>query len=194
MNKKIRIIVVILALPIIALVILNSHLVKELFKEKMSNVIAVHADNENAKESKDDYELQVLYEHQNSAFAVNDSLNNAKYYHDSSYVNTQQLVVYLYTYNMDYPDRDITVQDIIDYLDKEYDKEGALMVYSCPDHIKDYIDWWWSGGSSKISYFSSEVIVYLSKNGYEHAEVYSNLSIEELQEILPLVEKAKDDQ
>ena len=133
-----------------------------------------------------EYELQTLYKYQNMALAIDlEKYNDRTIFHGSDEIDMKMLVLSLYTYSLSKPEQVVSVQEVVEYLGKEYSEDGSLMVYSCPDSIKDYIDWWWEGGDQKIMNFLTRTNAYLRNNGYEY--YYEDMSVEELQEILPLV-------
>lgn len=143
------------------------------------------------KKAQKAYELQIAYERQNRAFAIEDSLNNYIYYHDSNYLNLQKVAVFLYVYKMDSPKYELSVQDIVDYFSKEYAEDGTLMVYDCPDSINDYLEWYYCDGSSKIYHFNNNLVHYLGNNGYDFN--YASMEPSKLEAILPLVEESNQD-
>lgn len=85
----------------------------------------------------------------------------------------------------DKPQANLTSQEVLDYFAKEYSDDGKLMVYSCPESLEQYIEWWWHGGSSRISDFACELAIYLKQNGYDYR--YKEMEVESLKELLPLV-------
>jgi len=95
-------------------------------------------------------EQQTLYRRQNQAFGLSaDNHDNRVYFHSEEELEIPRLIVGLHVYNSDQTDYALTEDTVIDYLSEEYDSEGNLMVYSCPDEIADYIEWWFHGGRQK---------------------------------------------
>lgn len=145
----------------------------------MGCFIVLHTNNE-----KKEKELQWLYERQNRAFDLS-TIEESVRYHGREEMNMQYVAVSLYAYSLENPEKIISLHEVEEYFSKEYSEDGSLMVYSCPDSIKDYIDWWWNGGQSKIFHFYTEVVVYLSEKGYDYN--IDNYTVEELQDIFPNV-------
>lgn len=146
--------------------------------------------NRNDNDKNSEKNLQMLYMRQNAAFGLSQDNHDARnVYHGSDELNQQMLAVSLYAYSLSGAKDNVTVQNVVDYLSSEYAEDGTLMIYSCPDSINNYIIWWYCDGSNEALQFYTEVVVYLSKNGQDyHIE---NYSVEELQEILPLVREEK---
>ena len=142
------------------------------------------------RQEENEYELQMLYKYQNMALAIDlEKYNDRTIFHGSDEIDKKMLVLSLYAYSLNKPEQAVSVQEVVEYLGKEYSEDGSLMVYSCPDSIKNYIDWWWEGGDQKIMNFLTRTNAYLRNNRYEY--YYEDMSVEELQEIMPLV-KVKD--
>lgn len=105
-----------------------------------------------AKKNAEELNVKIMYDDQNQPFAVDCDLADMDYYHGSNELNLQKLAVYLYTYSLDKPENQVTIRDIQVFLSSEQAEDGTLMVYSCPDSLDKYIEWWWHSGSWKNKY------------------------------------------
>ena len=133
-----------------------------------------------------EYELQIMYKWQNKAFSLGKNDNDRMSYIGSDKLDLKFLFISLYRYSVDEPDSDLTMQEVIDYLSTEYADDGTLMIYSRPESISNYIEWWSTkDGAHKVTLFNADIAGYLGKNGYDYH--YEKYSIEELQKILPKV-------
>ncbi|WP_026653912.1 hypothetical protein [Butyrivibrio proteoclasticus] len=159
------------------------------------SITVLYCINANRKKADSEYQLQTMYKWQNKAFGLgNNNDDKIQTYIGANELDLKLLFVSLYRYSMDEPNSELTIQEVVDYLSKEYAYDGTLMIYSQPESISDYIEWWSEkDGSKKVTLFIADIAGFLSQNGYDSHD-YETYSIEELQEILPLVEKAKDDQ
>ena len=128
------------------------------------------------------HELEILYKHQNTAFGMcHDNLDNRIYYHGSDEVNKKFILIATIAYNRDQEKYVLTEQDIITYLDSEYDESGELRVYNRPAAIDDYIEWYYHGGDEKVDYCRSEIDHYLINHNY--TENTMEISYEKLVEV-----------
>ena len=134
------------------------------------------------------HELEILYKHQNTAFGLSrDNLDNRIYYHGSDEVDKKYILIATIAYNRDQEKYELTEQDIITYLDSEYDESGELRVYNRPAAIDDYIEWYYYFGDGKIDEFRSEIDYFLRNNNY--TERFSDISYEKLVEVIHLYEE-----
>ncbi|WP_026652583.1 hypothetical protein [Butyrivibrio proteoclasticus] len=133
-----------------------------------------------------EYDLQRLYNMQNTAFGISrDSYSESIHYHGSDELDISRLEICLYVFSKAKPNNALGVKDIQEYLSCEYDDEGNLRIYSQPEDIALYIRWFCEGGSEDVLDFTSKINSYLENNGYKCD--YTELSLEDLQEILTLV-------
>ena len=122
-------------------------------------------------------EQEQLYYKQNTAFEVCDDLIERQYYHGVDKLRLNRIFVDLYVYNGSQKKYNISINDVVDYLCKEYDSNGKKRVYYIPQNINDYIAWYYNGGEDKIWSFCKGFNKYLLANGYE---MYWDISYEEV--------------
>lgn len=104
-----------------------------------------------AKKNKEEKKvLESLYYRQNTAFELCGNLNKRRSYHSANELRLNRIVVDLYVFNNIQSEYQVTVDDVIDYLSEEYDSSGKLKVYFVPQNIKEYIEWYLSGGDDTI--------------------------------------------
>ena len=130
-------------------------------------------------------ELMHLYYQQNRAFVVYYNMDTMSYYQGSDNLNLPQLAMSLYVYSVDEPNKELTMQEVIDYFSEEYAEDGTLQVYNRPENIVEYLEWWYDGGSGKIEDFKYAFVSYMSETGGDYK--VENYSLEELQGLFPLV-------
>lgn len=111
-------------------------------------------------------EREYLYYRQNTAFELCSNLNERKYYHGSDELRLNRIVVNLYAYNNAQSDYQLSVEEIIDYFNKEYDSDGKLAIYSIPVNINDYIKWYFDNGEDIILEFGDWFNEYLRNHEY----------------------------
>ncbi|MBO4458202.1 MAG: hypothetical protein J5802_10820 [Butyrivibrio sp.] len=141
-------------------------------------VIAVRSasENQNTGVEKSKVGLELLYEWQNQAFEVSSDYNHNLSYCDADELKLNCVAVNLCAYNNAQQDNQLTVDEVVDYFSEEYDSNGELKVYSKPEEIHDYIDWYYHGGSDCIKDFGEGFNDYLREKGNNG---YSDLSYEE---------------
>ncbi|WP_026653914.1 hypothetical protein [Butyrivibrio proteoclasticus] len=162
MNKKIRILAIFLTLPIIALVILNGHQIKEILKEKSRK--------EGIEQRK---QIAQLYKHDNNAFGIESSLE----YRDFSYVDVNLLTLHIAVYEDNNPDAaEVTIHDIEDYLSSEYDEKGKLRVLNQPKNIADFVLWYSYVGTGH----TLDLISCLRNYSKDHYDKYQDIGIFEM--------------
>ena len=127
-------------------------------------------------------EIQFLYYEQNIAFNLDCSgFESGEYYCSSQKLNLQWTVISLHVYNHSQEKYELTLQDVVDYLASEYSEDGKLMIFSRPEAIDNYIDWYFSY-SEQIDDYRVRFNIYLSNNGI--ADNCYDLGVEEIQDIM----------
>lgn len=142
--------------------------------------------------AEEEHKIEVLYYDQNCAFYIGQAAYDCRnYYRSSNELDLKQMTLSLHAYNISQSVYEITLQDVLDYLDSEYADDGTLMVFSRPDSINDYISWFFfDSGETKILSYSISLNLYLKNNGY--ADYYTELSVEELDNIMPEYDQYKE--
>lgn len=134
-----------------------------------------------------EHEIQYLYYEQNSAFNLGYSgSESGDCYRDSQKLNLQWTVISLHVYNRSQEKYELTLQEVVDYLADEYSEDGKLMIFSRPEAIDDYIDWYFSC-SEQIDDYRVRFNIYLSDNGI--ADNCYDLGVEEIQDIIPVFDQ-----
>ena len=175
MKKKELLIICIFSLLLIGVIFYGIHLkqVKE----------------EAKKEAEEKRELEILYYEQNRAFWL--TCDRSKIYSyfsfkDADYKNKTALCIY--AYNSVQSDYELTLDEFYTYINKEYDSNGKPMIYSQPENIKRYIDWYFKEKKKNIDRYEIAFIGYLVEKGENRP--YTTLSYEEV--IANLEEFQKD--
>ncbi len=142
--------------------------------------------------AEEERKIEVLYYQQNCAFYIGQAAYDCRnYYRSSNELDLKQMTLSLHVYNISQSVYEITLQDVLDYLDNEYADDGTLMVFSRPDSINDYISWFFfDSGETKILSYSISLNLYLKNNGY--ADYYTELSVEQLDNIMPEFDQYKE--
>lgn len=150
--------------------------------------IYIYSIQQKEKAERAEQEKRRLYYRQNEAFGLSyGRLNEGYFFHGREELDLPRVALSIYVYNCDQSNYELTIDKVEEYLSEEYAEDGSLRIYSCPADIIDYIDWYYHcGGNEAISYFEGKVSDYMENNGYECD--YTDLSIEELQMIMPMVE------
>ena len=131
------------------------------------------------KEAEEKLKLENLYHAQNKAFWLTSDPNKMYSYcgfEDTNYKNKSALCIY--AYNSVHPDYKLTLDEFYTYINKEYDSNGKPKIYSQPENIKRYIDWYFIENNKKIDRYETAFIGYLVEKG-ENPRYYA-LSYEEL--------------
>ena len=138
--------------------------------------------NRKQKQLAEENEIQFLYYEQNNAFNLDCSgFESGEYYCGSQKLNLQWIVISLHVYNHSQEKYELTLQDVVDYLASEYSEDGKLMIFSRPEAIDNYIDWYFSY-SEQIDDYRVRFNIYLSNNGI--ADNCYDLGVEEIQDIM----------
>ena len=139
------------------------------------------------KEAEEKRELELLYYEQNRAFWL--TCNYSKIYSYYSFEDSKKnlVVISIYAYNNAQSKNKLTLDDFIAYISNEYDSNGKPMVYSRPQNVNDYIDWFFCGGDDLINEFEDYFISYLID---KQKPPYKDMSLEEV--IANLEEYQKD--
>ena len=136
------------------------------------------------KQLAEEREIQIMYYEQNCAFQLgNLSFDERKIYRSGDELDLKWTAVSLQAYNLYQSEYEVTLQEVIDYLDSEYAEDGTLMVLCRPESIDGYIKWYVNGGEGMALDYRSTLEKYLRNNGI--AESYKDLSVEELQNVMP---------
>jgi len=133
----------------------------------------------------EELKLKVMYSSQNEVFHFSNS-KSLEIYRGSEELDLNEVAIDLYAYNCDQSDYNLTIPEIVEYFSSEYADDGTLRIYSRPEAISKYISWYNHGGDDKAYSYRSKLVLYLSKNGYNN--LYYDLDVSELQDILPKVE------
>ena len=136
-------------------------------------------------------ELKRLYYRQNEAFELGDDLNKRDFYHGVNELKLNEVVVYLHAFNNSQSKYHISVDEVVDYLSKEYDSDGVPMIYSQPENIEAYIAWNLRMGKDIITKFGDKFNDYLKEKGYA-THFYREMSYEDVIKALDEYEKAPD--
>lgn len=114
-------------------------------------------------------QLPSLYVHQNVAFDICTDYTQNDHYHGANELKLNIIIVYIYAYN-DYQSKyNLTLDEVVDYFKEEYTSSRKLKVYSQPENIHDYIEWYYHGGEEKIWDYGNNFNDYMKKQGYpEH--------------------------
>ena len=126
--------------------------------------------------AKDKVGVELLYEWQNLAFEISEDYTHNLEYRNADELKLNHVAVDLCAYNSAKPESQLTVDEVVDYFSDEYDSNGELKVYSKPEKIHDYIDWYYHGGNDSIREFGDGFNEYLRENGNNE---YHDLSYEE---------------
>ena len=139
------------------------------------------------KEAEEKRELELLYYEQNRAFWL--TCNYSKIYSYYSFEDSKKnlVVISIYAYNNAQSKNKLTLDDFIAYISNEYDSNGKPMVYSRPQNVNAYIDWFFCGGDDLINRFENYFISYLKD---KQKPPYEEMSLEEV--IANLEEFQKD--
>lgn len=126
--------------------------------------------------------VEHLYQDETFAFGM----SMATSYRDYSYVNESRLVIILGSYNHLHPEVNLSLDEIKDFLSKEYDEKGKPRVLNPPERLSNYIHWfWYEGGDS----YSMKYNLGLDCYKKEHTEKYGtqwvvDLDIDSLKKII----------
>ena len=129
-------------------------------------------------------ELEYLYRSQNIAFEVCTDYTQCIYYHGADELKLNRIIVDLYVYNISQTQYQLSIDEVINYFDGEYDSDGKLKVYSRPENIENYIIWFAQEESTYLQNFDDNFNEYLMEHGYPH--VYRNMSYEEVVDALEI--------
>ena len=114
----------------------------------------------------DNLQLPKLYVRQNVAFDVCTDYTQNDRYHGDNELKLNRVVVNISAYNEYQSKYQLTVDEVVDYFEEEYDSSGNPRVYSQPESIHDYIEWYWNGGEEIIGEYGDGFTEYMSKHGY----------------------------
>lgn len=135
-----------------------------------------------AKQAKQQAEIEKMYERQNVAFAM----ERKNYYKSYKEVDVAGLVERLAAYTKETRiDHDISPKDIEAYLANEYDSDGKLAVLNPPEKIKEYITWYSMFGNTYLEIYTIVLNQYL----WDHADQYdativSDMTAEEMTRLI----------
>ena len=137
---------------------------------------------------KEQKELEMLYYKQNTAFELGD-LDKRYCYYGTNELKLNVLIVHLCAYNSAQNKYKVTVDDVINYLNDEYDSYGKPRIYSQPENIKAYIYWNIRYGNDAITKYGDAFNDYLDEHGYSN-HFYRDMSYEEVVEALEEYQKS----
>jgi len=122
-------------------------------------------------------ELGKMYHFQNTALEIDCTIADGYVFYNSDAIEMPELVVDLYVYNKEYPEMGVSFENVVDYLKNEYDEQGQPLIYSRPDNITNYIEWYYHNGDEKAWDEKKKLMDYLSeKNARKYWEMeYSEL-------------------
>ena len=132
------------------------------------------------KEAEEKRELEFLYYEQNTAFWLTCDFSKIYSYCSFENANKKNTAISIYAYNAQ-SDHELTLDEFYTYISKEYDSDGKPMIYSRPEIIKEYIDWYFNEGKKKIDRYETSFIVYLVRKGEKsildmnYEEIVANL-------------------
>ena len=126
-------------------------------------------------------ELEELYYDQNTALRLCQDCDKRFSYHGVKDADMKELAIAIYAYNNLQSEYKLTIDEVIDYISKEFDSEGKPRIYSQPPNIKAYIDWSYikatGYGNDLIHDYSSCFGAYLIEKG---KPPYREMSYEEV--------------
>ncbi|WP_155839026.1 hypothetical protein [Butyrivibrio sp. LB2008] len=166
MKKKATFIICIISLLLIGVIFYGIHLNQ--LKEEAK------------KEAEEKRELEFLYYEQNTAFWLTCDFSKIYSYCSFENANKKNTAISIYAYNAQ-SDHELTLDEFYTYISKEYDSDGKPMIYSQPEIIKEYIDWYFNEGKKKIDRYETSFIVYLVRKGEKsildmnYEEIVANL-------------------
>ena len=135
------------------------------------------------KEAEEKLKLEKLYYAQNTAFWLTCDFSKIYSYCSFENANKKNTAISIYAYNAQ-SDHELTLDEFYTYISKEYDSNGKPMIYSQPENIKEYIDWYlYQGylGGEAVRKYETSFIVYLAKKGEKsildmnYEEIVANL-------------------
>lgn len=136
--------------------------------------------------------LEQAYSWQNMAFPRNEGYTYECKYSGYETIDEEELYVCLKVYNDEVLARGkgevVTLTDIKEYLESEYNSDGSLRIYSGYDHVTDYIVWYVWGGEKIIRKYWSELNKIVTQLHMEEKSTDipygSDMSIQQLQELI----------
>lgn len=121
----------------------------------------------NKIKEKQQAKIEHLYSRQNFAF----DMGVDTYYKSSSEVHKKFLIECLAAYEEDTQAYgSISVDDVLNYLSSEYNKNGELAVLNTPTNIQEYIKWYWEGGEN----FTQDYAMWLYNYQLDHLDKYGD--------------------
>lgn len=120
------------------------------------------------------YKIVAAYKIQNELFAIDKDVAEICYintFNSADYVDLSMLEIMLHVYNNDCstdPSDKISVDEVLNYLEDEYDADGELKILNFPEKFEKYKTWYLSSsldGDGKINtYYNSILLEEATKN------------------------------
>jgi hypothetical protein len=122
--------------------------------------------------------LEIAYYNQNEAFEMDCNGEERRHYLDAQKSRLNVLAVDLHVYNHIQNKYRLTVDEVLNYLNEEYNSDGKLRVYSRPENIEDYINIYPEVQEMAVE-FGDHFNDYMKAQGYT-VYFYRQLSYEEV--------------
>ncbi|MBQ6996524.1 MAG: hypothetical protein IJN64_18880 [Lachnospiraceae bacterium] len=135
------------------------------------------------------------YKRQNSAFSLVRGYSNMKeQYVGYEGIDQEELFVRLTVYNewinsSDSQYKEVTMEDVKEYLSNQYNEDGSLRIYAGYDNIRDYMEWYYKNeGDEDIQEYWADLqellIEFATQNPNIDINDVGSMSIAQWQELI----------